>query len=149
MDYSSSLKKLWTLNKKNPDVLIAKIKRCFKGIFDETFFERIVIKIQAHENSAARELLLRALNANPNKDTVVKRLNLTVFLDQNTNKSRVKKQDAVIIDANKLAAEKEWHSAESLLLAALKEEESALYLEALQGIYQAQQRYADENRIEK
>jgi len=149
MDYSSSLERLWELNKKTPDVLIAKIRRCFKGVLNEAFFERIAIKIQAHEHSAARELLLRELNANPNKNIVVKRLNLTVFLDENTNKSRVKKQDDVIVNANKLAAEKEWDSAESLLLTALKEEENTLYLEALKGIYQARQRYADESRIEK
>lgn len=143
MDYSSSLERLWELNKKTPDVLIAKIRRCFTGVFDETLFERVATKIHDRRDGAARELLLHLLRSSPSKDIVIKRLDLTVFLDKN----KVKKQEAIIANANKLAAEQEWGSAESLLLEALKEDEGELYLEALQSIYKKQQRYADQSLI--
>lgn len=57
------------------------------------------------------------------------------------------KINKVIINANNLAAQEEWDAAEKLLLEALQEEESELYLVALKSIYQSQKRYVDENRI--
>lgn len=148
MEYSSSLEKLWKFNQENPGMLIAKIRRCFKCVFDDDIFEQLATKIHTQRNEAARELLLHSLKTSPDKDIVLRRLELTIFLDKNTNKNKVKKQEAIIINANKLAAEQEWHAAEKLLLGALKEEENQLYLEALKSIYQAQQRYTDEKRID-
>lgn len=147
MKYSSSLEKLWKFNQKSPDMLIAKIRRCFKGIFEEDIFEKLATKIYTQRDEAAREILLHSLKTSPDKDIVIKRLSLTVFLDENSHKSKIKKQEANIINANKLAAEQEWYAAEKLLLSALKEEESELYLEALKSIYRTQQRYTDESRI--